>query len=367
MKFFVEKNQFSSELKLFQGIFEKKSLIDILQNIKFSLIENGTLVMMATDLEVGLKSELTVDVVDSGSFTLNGKDLYDLISKMPDGLIELSENNDMHIVISNQEKTCKYALLGLLASDYPEMPKATFNNPVLLPLDIFSSFILKNYYIISPEIKFNLGGALLKISDHMLEMVSTDGHRLSYTFYKSEKFIGVEKEFIISRKTLLEIIKFGETGELLLDFDNNNLFFKHGHHELSSRIIDQKFPNYKSVIPSDTKFKALLKKEDLLSSLRRSLIFKTRNNGIFFKFADNNLILERVTSEKGESRDEVSIQYNGPNLQVAFNGGYIIDFLNHCLCDDVEISMNDSESSFIFRPKSQEVVNYTYVVMPLNL
>ncbi len=367
MKFFVEKNLFSNELKIFQGIFEKKSLIDILQNIKFNLSSDGILSMVATDLEIGLKSEISVEAAVPGSFTINGKDLYDLISKMPEGIVEISESNDMNIHISNEEKTCQYLLLGLQPSDYPEIPSSSFDNPVVLPMEVISNFIYKNYFVLSPDIKFNLGGALFKISDNLLEMVSTDGHRLSYTFFKSEESFFEEKDVIVSRKTLLEINKFGDSGSLLLDFDNNNLFFKSGNHELSSRIIDQKFPNYKSVIPSETKYIASFKKEDLLSSIRRALIFKTRNNSIFFKFYSDRLSLERVTPEKGESRDDISIDYNGPDIVVAFNGGYVFDFLSHCTSEEIEIAINDSDSSFVFRPKIQDKVNFTYVVMPLNI
>jgi DNA polymerase-3 subunit beta len=367
MKFFVEKNQFSYELRLFQGIFEKKSLMDILQNIKFSLTDDGVLSMMATDLEIGLKSEINVDIVEKGSFTLNGKDIYDLISKMPEGIIEVSENNDMQVRISNQDKTCQYVLLGLQASDYPDMPKSDFVRSISIPLDVLNSFIYKNYYIISPEIKFNLGGALFKISENLLEMVSTDGHRLAYSYYSPKVSFPNDFDFIISRKTLLEINKLGDKGDLILDFDSNNLFFKHNNHELSSRIIDQKFPNYKTVIPTESKYSIQINKENLQSSLKRSLIFKTRNNGIFFKFNNMNLILERVTPEKGESRDEIPIDYTGPNVEVAFNGMYIIDFLNHCDVDEILIEMNDAESSFIFRPKIQADVGYTYVVMPLHI
>ena len=367
MKFFVEKNLFSNELKLFQGIFEKKSLIEILQNIKFTLSADGILTMVATDLEIGMKSELSVQTVDPGSFTINGKDLYDLISKMPEGIVEISERNDMNIFISNEEKTCQYLLLGLQASDYPEIPSSSFENPVVLPMEVISNFIYKNYFVLSPDIKFNLGGALFKISGNLLEMVATDGHRLSYTFYPSNDSFFQEKEFIISRKTLLEINKFGETGSLMMDFDNNNLFFKSGIHELSARIIDQKFPNYKSVIPGETKYKATFQKEDLLSSIRRSLIYKTRNNSIFFKFYREKLSLERVTPEKGESRDDVAIEYDGPDIAVAFNGGYVFDFLSHCSSEEIEIAMNDADSSFVFRPKQQDEVNFTYVVMPLNI
>lgn len=367
MKFFVEKNLFSSELRLFQGVFEKKSLMDILQNIKFSLGDDGILNMMATDLEIGLKSEIKVDVIEIGSFTLNGKDIYELISKMPEGIVEVSENNDMQIRVSNQQKTCQYVLLGLQASDYPDLPVSDFNNPITFPIEILNSFIFKNYYLISPDIKFNLGGALFKINENLIEMVSTDGHRLAYSYYSPKTIFSNNFEFIISRKTLLEINKLGDKGEVLLDFDSNNLFFKHKNHEFSSRIIDQKFPNYKSVIPNESKFFISINKDHLLSSLKRSLIFKTRNNGIFFKFSNMNLILERVTPEKGESRDELQIDYNGPDIEVAFNGMYIIDFLSHCQSEEIVIGLNDAESSFIFKPKEQEEVGYIYVVMPLHI
>ena len=91
MNIFVEKSEFSNELKLFQGIFEKKSIMDILQNIKITESADGKLELIATDLEIGLQSFISADVKEAGSFTVNGRDLYDLISKMSDGTIEIAE------------------------------------------------------------------------------------------------------------------------------------------------------------------------------------------------------------------------------------------------------------------------------------
>ncbi len=130
MRIFVEKNFFSDELKLFQGVFEKKTLIDILQNIKITAFENGDIELVATDLEIGLSSKIQVKVEEPGTFTVNGKDFYDLISKMPEGNIEISENNDLNISISNEKKTSKYKLMGLQSADYPQLPEADFSNPI---------------------------------------------------------------------------------------------------------------------------------------------------------------------------------------------------------------------------------------------
>ncbi len=368
MRIFVEKSFFSGELKLFQGVFEKKTLIDILQNIKVTAFENGDLELVATDLEIGLSSKIKVNVDEPGTFTVNGRDFYDLISKMPEGNIEISENNDLNISISNEKKTSKYKLMGLQSTDYPQLPEADFSNPISLEIEKLGFLINKSYFIISPEMKFNLGGALLTISDDIIEMASTDGHRLSYSYfdYKDNKSDTVN--FIISRKSLLELLKIGDGGSVDFSYDKNNLFFRYQNRILSSRIIDQKFPNYKTVIPENTEKEVIIESSELNSTLKRILIFKSRNNGVVFKFEKGKLTLERTTPEKGEAHDEINIEYDGDPLSVAFNGNFIIDFLSHVNSEKIKIKMNDAESSFIFEPVTpSKEGKFIYVVMPLNI
>lgn len=368
MNIIVEKSLFANELKLFQGIFEKKSLKDILENIKLTAHEDGTLELVATDLEIGLQSAITVTVNEPGSFTVNGRDLYELISKMPEGLVEISEKNDLQIFITNERKTSKYKLLGLQASDYPLLPEADFENPVNLDVKKISSIINKSYYIISPEMKFSLGGALMNISSNKFEMAATDSHRLAYLYFDGEFDVEEPLSFIVSRKTLLELLKICEEGDIQFSFDKNNLFFKYKNRILSSRIVDQKFPNYKAVIPEKSEYETVVKKEELLQTLRRILIFKTRNNGVVFNFADNKLIMERTTPEKGEAHDEIDIDFPAGPVKVAFNGNFIIDFLSHIDSDDIQIGIIDQDSSFIFQPlNDSEEITFTYVVMPLNI
>lgn len=368
MNIFVEKSQFSDELKLFQGIFEKKTLMDILQNIKLTAHDNGILELVATDLEIGLSSTLSVNIKEPGSFTVSGRDLYDLISKMPEGNVEISEKNDLQILITNEAKTSKYKLLGLQSSDYPKLPESDFSTAIDITMKKLTSMINKNYFIVSPEMKFNLGGALLSISNEKIEMAATDGHRLSYSSYEGNLGVSDPLEFIISRKTLLELLKIGDSGDIQFSYDKNNIFFKYRNKILSSRIIDQKFPNYKAVIPEKTEFKAVIGTSQLLQTLRRVLIFKTRNNGVAFKFSDNKLILERITPDKGEAHDELDITYQGKPISVAFNGNFIIDFLTHIESEEFEIHMNDKESSFVFKPtENSQDIHFEYVVMPLNI
>ncbi len=371
MNIIVEKLLFSNELRLFQGIFEKKSLKEILENIKLTASPEGTLEMVATDLEIGLVSTIDVTVKEAGTFTVNGKDLYELISKMPDGLVEISENNDLQILITNEKKTSKYKLMGLQSSDYPELPTGDFSSHISFSSKKLISIINKSSYIIAPEMKFSLGGALMTISDNKFEMAATDSHRLAYLHYNADFNINDDPvSFIVSRKSLTELVKICEEDDIQFAFDKNNLFFKYKNRVLSSRIIDQKFPNYKAVIPDRAEYEVTVNKDLLLQTLRRILIFKLRNNSVYFTFSDNKLILERATPEKGEGYDEVDIEFNAKPVKVAFNGNFIIDFLTHEDAENIRISIIDEDSSFIFKPidpESENSVNYIYVVMPLNV
>jgi DNA polymerase III subunit beta len=367
MKFSVEKSKLESELRLFQGIFEKKAIMEILQNVKVTAVDGGVLELVATDLEIGLTTNMSVDISSPGTFTVNGKEFFELISKMPEGSIEISEDNDLQVTITNEKKTCKYKLPGMQSSDYPELPANDFSQAIQLSLVDLRDMINYCQYVISPEMKFNLGGALLSISKNRLELAATDGHRLSYTFANADFSLAEPIEYIVSRKTLKEIVNIGDEGDVAFGYDSNNLFFRYKNRILCSRIVDQKFPNYKAVIPERTDSVATLKSDELQQVLRRILIFKTRNNGVMFKFSKDKLVMERTASEKGEGYDEISIDYQGKSISVGFNGNFVLDFLTHIDSALITIGMNDNESSFLFKPVDGNGVHFIYVVMPLNL
>jgi len=367
MKVFVEKSRLETELRLFQGIFERKTVMEILQNIKVTAFAGGALELVATDLEIGLSANLSLEVAEAGAFTVNGKDLYELVARMPDGRIEISEDNDLQVVVANERRTIKYKLPAQAAAKYPQLPTSDFSTAVKIPLTDFASLIEATHYVISPELKFNIGGALMSISKNRLELAATDGHRLAYSFCMADFSSEEPIDYIVSRKTLLELLKIGSDGELEFAFDKNNLFFRYKNKVLSSRIIDQKFPNYKAVIPDHSDGVALADREELQSMLRRILVFKARSPGVIFKFSPGRLVLERSTPEKGEGYDEMAVEYDGKPVTVGFNGAFILDFLAHTTGDKVSFAMTDGESAFLLRPQTEGAVKLLYIVMPFNV
>ena len=83
MELVVRKTDLLRELQLFQGIVERKNTIPILANV---LIEatDGEVKMLATDLEVGLRSRCDATVTKRGTLTLPAKKLYEIIKALPE-------------------------------------------------------------------------------------------------------------------------------------------------------------------------------------------------------------------------------------------------------------------------------------------
>jgi len=367
MKLFVEKSKFEYELRLFQGVFERKTIMEILQNLKITAFANGVIEMVATDLEISLKSNISARVDEPGTFTVNGRDLYELVSRMDDQIVEIYEDNDLQVTVANENKTSKYKLLGLQSADYPELPSGDFSNGLKLPLKTVQGMIERCSYVITPELKYNVPGALLLFNFKKLEMAATDGHRLAYVVVDWDNDLNEASDFIVSRKALQELMRIGSEGDIEFAYDANNLFFRHHNRTISSRVIDQRFPNYKAVIPERSEFKALIKKEELLRTLRRIMVIKTRNNGVFFRFEKNKLILERSTPEKGDGYDELIIDYSGKPFNIGLNGNFILDFLTHIESEEFQIGLNDAESALTLKPLAENGYHLIYIVMPLNI
>jgi DNA polymerase-3 subunit beta len=224
------------------------------------------------------------------------------------------------------------------------------------------------YYAITQEQRYYLNGALLSLKPKQMELVSTDGHRLSYAA-KAEEGIRVDKEIsvIVAKKTLGELRKF-ENETVEFDLDENNLFFKVGARTLISRIIESKFPNYQAVIPKDNPNILSIAREELAGAIRRvSLLSVERSKGIKFYLERNKMKLFSSNPEIGEARDKLSIEYKGHDLEIGFNSQYLLDFLTSVSSDRVTFEIKDENSAVLLKPEGEEGIKNIYVLMPMKI
>ncbi|MDH4217586.1 MAG: DNA polymerase III subunit beta, partial [Candidatus Aminicenantes bacterium] len=249
MKFSINKEDILRELQLLQGIVEKRNTMPILANILINATENE-IEIIGTDLEVGLKTHFPAKIEETGSITISGKKLFEIVRSLAEEQrVLFNEGKDLIMEILSGES--EFKVLCLPKEDYPQVPEPKFEKNIVLPLEKFKDMIDRVYYAITQEQRYYLNGALMLLKDNQMELVSTDGHRLAYTKLAIEgQKAENEIRTIVSKKTLNELRKF-EDETIEFDLDENNLFFHIRNRTLISRIIEGKFPNYEAVIPKE--------------------------------------------------------------------------------------------------------------------
>src|SRR5512132_756913 len=231
MELVVRKTDLLRELQLFQGIVERKNTIPILANV---LIEaDGDQVrLLATDLEVGLRSKCQASVAKGGSLTLPAKKLYEIIKALPETDVRIEEDKSGVKVAADRFDS---RMQTLPREDFPTLPDGTGAYSATLPRDVLKQMVAKTQFAITGEdTRYFLNGALFILRPDSMSLVSTDGHRLALITVPRDKNPKSKAEeevrVILPRKTLLELGRLlGEgEGDITYERGENHLFFEIG-------------------------------------------------------------------------------------------------------------------------------------------
>jgi len=366
MQFTVSKSSILKELNLMQGVVEKKSTIPILSNL---LLEaNGDdLWIKGTDLDVSISTRCEVETKTGGAICLQAKKLFEIVRMLPEAEIEFKtgENDQVTIVCERS----RFRMTGLGKENFP--PLQEFDKTLAsVPAETIRTFINRTAFAITnEESRYTLNGAKFEIWPDKIRMVATDGHRLSF-IEKSEK-LGTEKlDVLIPKKTLAELGKLCAEAEDVVEvgFSENHLFFKCGKRLLISRTLTGQFPNYEMVLPKDNNNKVSLPSQQLANAVRRvSLMADERSHAIRLEISAGKMNVAAPASEAGEASEVLQIEYSEPEIAVAFNAQYLLDFFGVVPDGDVLVEFKDGNSQTQFRAKDENEYDFRYIVMPMRL
>ena len=367
MELVVRKNELLRELQLFQGIVERKNTIPILANV---LIEakGDEVHMLATDLEVALRSRCQASVRKGGSLTLPAKKLYEILKALPETDVRIEEDKNGVKVAADRFDS---RMQTLPREDFPTLPDATGTARATLPRNALKQMVEKTQFAITGEdTRYFLNGAKFVVTRESLTLVATDGHRLALVEVKHNAGVAEELGVILPKKTLLELGKLlieGE-GDVLFESGENHLFFEVGGRMLISRMIDGQFPAYERVIPKGNDKSIEFERERLTSAVKRvALLSNERSRAVKFDVSKGKVEVTSSSAEFGEAREELPVDYAGPALTISFNAQYVLDFLNVVETDVVQLSLKDEVSQAVMKPVGADGYDYTYVIMPMRI
>jgi DNA polymerase III subunit beta len=367
MELVVRKNELLRELQLFQGIVERKNTIPILANV---LLEaNGEQVrMLATDLEVALRSQCHASVTKSGSLTLPAKKLYEIIKALPETDVRIEEDKNGVKVAAERFDS---RIQTLPREDFPALPDVSGKARATLPRAAMREMVAKTQFAITGEdTRYFLNGAKFVLQPQRLVLVATDGHRLALVEVTHETGLSEESSVILPKKTLLELGKLlveGD-GDILFESGENHLFFEVGGRLLISRMIDGQFPAYERVIPKANDKVIEFERERLTSAVKRvALLSNERSRAVKLEINAGKVDVMSSSSEFGEAHEQLPVTYSGPAMAISFNAQYILDFLNVVDTDVVSLSLKDEVSQAVMKPIGAQGYDYTYVIMPMRI
>lgn len=382
MKLTITKSEFLRGLGRIQSIVEKRNSMPILANVLLDAPKKGKdsrLILSATDLEVGVRSQHPADVAGPGALTVSAKKLFEIVRELPDEKIELEGTTSSYLEIRCNRS--RFTLAGTAAEEYPTLPEFSPEKTVPMPAAILSAMIECTMYAASvDETRYNLNGVYFEVLGNpaggssdgqgLIRMVATDGHRLACVDRTIEgDASALTSGVIIPRKGLGELKRLVDevdAEEIELAFGSQSGLARKGDVSLVMRLIEGEFPNYGQVIPKDLGRHLVLSTDVLVQSVRRvALLSSERSRAVKLELGQGQLVISSNNPDLGDAREELDVDYGGDSLTVGFNARYLLDAVSAIRSKEVRLSFQDELSPCRITPPEDE--NTLAVVMPMRI
>ncbi len=374
MKVSILQENLSKALNQVSKAVSNRPNIPVLANVLIQA-EKGKLKLSATNLEIGVITWLGADIEEDGELTVSAKLLTEFVNTLTPGKLELIQIKQT-FEVKSVDNRAEFNIIP--ASDFPTVPKAEGDATMKLnALDFADAIRQTAFATATDDSRPVLTGLLLEATERKLSLVGVDGFRLSKKGIKLET--GSKEDFkdIIPARSLIELEKIirdtadsKETLEIYTLPSKNQMIFKSGNTEFTSRMIEGDFPDYTQIVPKEKNFGFNVLKNELAHSVKIASIF-ARNvigNKVRFRFIPEHSTLELLASvvDVGNNESKVAItKPEGDDMETAYNIKFLQDMLNVIKGDEIVYETQGITSPGVFRDK--EDPDFLHIIMPMRL
>ncbi|MBD3315857.1 MAG: DNA polymerase III subunit beta [Chitinivibrionales bacterium] len=375
MALVIEKKALLDLIQKSYPIVPAKSSLQILSNLQLSL-EDGTVEIMATDLDHSIRVFSKVESEDSFEVTVNAKKLFEVVRELHDGPLKIVVDENVVTIESGGSFVCKIA--GADAHDFPAFPVLEEKKNFEVPLTVLKDLVQKSSFAVSrDESRACLCGVLWESDQDSTGMVATDGHRLGSCFYQD--VINVESKLsgIVSPKSLLHLVRIANAENpdtvIHVSMGVKYVLFSDENFTLCSKLIEGPYPDYDKVIPKNNPKTAVVDRSLMQEAVRRvSVLSNQKTHLVKFSFSHNGLEIAVLNRDiGGEARQQVPIEWSGEEEHVVgFNALYLSEILSIIGTDKVRMEMNTQISACLLFPVYEEErqgCRELFLIMPLRI
>ena len=367
MKATIERATLLKSLSHVQSVVERRNTIPILSNVLIDAREDGSIRLMATDLDLQVDESVPANVATPGATTVSAHTLFDIVRKLPEGSqVELNAAEGKMQLSAGR---ARFNLSTLPRDDFPVIAEGELPTRFELPAATLRQIIDKTRFAISTEeTRYYLMGIFLHVADDQLKAAATDGHRLArVTVAKPDGADGMP-DVIVPRKCVAELRKLLDEleGTVEVSLSPTKIRFGLGSAVLTSKLIDGTFPDYNRVIPTANDKLLKLDPKTFAQGVDRVSTIASEKTRAVKMMVDRDKVTLSVTSpESGTATEELAADYGSDNIEIGFNARYLLDILGEIDGDTVEVHLADAAAPTLLRENDKS--SALYVLMPMRV
>ncbi len=374
MKITILKNKFAKGLGVVEKITGKNFTLPILGNVLIKG-ENSTIKLSTTDLEVGISYWIMAKVENKEKITIPVRHLSNFISLISEDQVNL-ETKDNTLFLKGE--SYKSQIKGLDAEDFPIIPEVSEDLWVEMDSRLFSQAMLQVVdFCALTQTRLELSGIYLSFEKGQLKIVATDSFRLA------EKTIPISavssdfspQSFILPRNAAREIINIfsQEDGMVKFYLSPNQIMVEKRFSDsdqpqvrLVTRLIEGEYPNYKEVIPKETKTRISLKKDELFNQIKKASLFSGKSNEVSLDIDSDKgeITFFSQNVDLGEIKSKVKADIKGEAVEIRFNYKFLSEGVNQINSDEVSLELNGTDGPGLIKPVGDS--SFLYVIMPIK-
>jgi len=367
MKATIERAVLLKSLSHVQSVVERRNTIPILSNVLIEARDDGSIRLMATDLDLQVDESIPANVTQAGATTIPAHTFFDIMRKLPEGSqVELSAADGKMQVVAGRSR---FNLSTLPRDDFPVIAEGDLPTRFELPAATLRQVIEKTRFAISTEeTRYYLMGIFLHVVDEQLRAAATDGHRLARVTVPRPDGAEEMPDVIVPRKAIAELFKLLEEveGTVEISLSPTKIRFGLGSAVLTSKLIDGTFPDYNRVIPTGNDKLLKIDPKSFAQGVDRvSTIASEKTRAVKMAVDRDKVTLSVTSPENGVATEEVPAHYGSDNIEIGFNAKYLLDILGEIDGDTVEVHLADAAAPTLLRENDKS--NALYVLMPMRV
>jgi len=377
MKLSCTRDNLHQGLSITSHLMTKNVNLPILQNVLVKA-EGGNIRFTATNLEMAVNCSVRGKVEETGEYTIPSKLFFDYVSLLPNETIHIQADETS---VSVECGTFKTKINGLTSSEFPLIPRVDGELSLQIPVDDFKKALSQVLFAVATnESRPELTGVSFNFmpfeGEGRLTLASTDSYRLAEVTIPVVSPVSEQLSLVVPAKTLSEVNRilsvFKDDVELpssiTLSYSGSQVVFVYGPVELISRTIDEQYPDYQQIIPTQFQTQALIDRTDFIKAVKTASLFS--KNGLFdvnlgFDPETKQLAVSATDATRGTNTTVCSADVSGQANTVTVNYRYLLDGLQAITSDQVAFEMIDPGNPCLLSPKG-ETEGYRYVVMPIK-